>query len=263
MLSSSQYSGLDRAVHNLAFGSSILQEILTDMEKNLFAEQWAGIQVERPIFIASLPRAGTTIILEALHRLPALATHTYRDMPFILTPVLWARVASKFRSQNCSGQERAHGDGLAIDQDSPEAFEEVLWLRFFEEKYSGKSISMWGKKDTNSQFKKYFREHMQKIVLLRHPQDLMGARYVSKNNANIARTQALMKMFPDASVVVPLRNPVEHAISLLRQQKTLLTSIVLILLFANTCMISATLNSVSCIALSSFQGWLKKLKISV
>jgi hypothetical protein len=219
MLSSSQYSSLDRSIHNLAFGSSILQEILTDLEKSLLAKQWANIQVTRPIFITSLPRAGTTIILEALHRLPGLATHTYRDMPFILTPVLWAKVASAFRSQSSPEQERAHGDGLAINEDSPEAFEEVLWLKFFAEKYSDTRIALWGEKDTKIHFERYFREHMQKIVYLRHGQNAANGRYVSKNNANVARTKALKTMFPDACIVIPLRNPVEHAISLLRQHR--------------------------------------------
>ncbi len=219
MLSSAQYSGLDRAIHNLAFGSKTLQEILLDIEKSLCSKQWAGVQAKKPIFITSLPRAGTTIILEALHRLPALATHTYRDMPFIQTPVLWAKLASTFRRQSSPQQERAHGDGLTVNEDSPEAFEETLWLRFFPERYSDKFISLWDEKAVNSCFEDYFREHMKKIVLLRCPLNLENGRYISKNNANVARTEALKAMFPDACIVIPLRHPVEHAISLLRQHK--------------------------------------------
>lgn len=219
MLSSAQYSGLERSIHNLAFGSSILQEILSDIESSLYSKQWHDAKIHKPIFITSLPRAGTTIILEALHRLPNLATHTYRDMPFILTPVLWARVARRFQSQSSPEQERAHADGLAVNEDSPEAFEEVLWLKYFADKYSGESISLWESADIKSSFAKYFREHIKKIIFLRRPEELNRARYVSKNNTNICRIQAINKIFPDAYIIVPLRDPIEHAVSLQRQHK--------------------------------------------
>ena len=89
----SSYSKLDRALHKLAFDSSPLQDILGDMEEGLFARQWREIAIENPIFITSLPRAGTTIVLETLYRISNLATHTYRDMPFILTPVIWQKLS--------------------------------------------------------------------------------------------------------------------------------------------------------------------------
>ena len=62
---------------------------------------------------------------------------------------------------------------------------------------------------------------MQKIVSLRHPQDLTS-RYLSKNNCNIARIGTIKAMFPDSSIIIPLRNPIEHAISLWRQHKNFL-----------------------------------------
>jgi len=84
------------------------------------------VEVEAPIFITSLPRAGTTILLAALNSVPQLATHLYRDMPFVMAPLLWSRLSGRFRKQAVL-QERAHGDGIAIGYDSPEAFEEVIW----------------------------------------------------------------------------------------------------------------------------------------
>jgi hypothetical protein len=46
-----------------------------------------------------------------------------------------------------------------------------------------------------------------------------GARYVSKNNANIIRISTLSKMFPDGIILVPFRHPLAHADSLLRMHK--------------------------------------------
>jgi hypothetical protein len=42
---------------------------------------------------------------------------------------------------------------------------------------------------------------------------------VSKNNGNIARLALLPEMFPECSIVVPVRTPVEHAASLMRQHQ--------------------------------------------
>ncbi len=83
-----KYSTLDRLIHRLAFGHLSLQFTAADIEKYTFASVYEGISTEKPIFITSLPRAGTTLMLEALYRLPSLATQIYRDMPFIMAPFL-------------------------------------------------------------------------------------------------------------------------------------------------------------------------------
>jgi len=60
--------------------------------------------------------------LNALSALPAMCVHTYRHMPFVLCPLLWHRVSRGLR-QESKLSERAHGDGLLVGFDSPEAFE--------------------------------------------------------------------------------------------------------------------------------------------
>ena len=119
--SSAPYSRTDRLLHRLAFHNPILQDMLTDIESRFFAGRWNDYQAANPIFVTSLPRAGTTIVLEVLHRLPSLAVHTYRDMPFLLTPVLWDKLSRGFHHRRAK-RERAHGDGLKVNEDSPEAF---------------------------------------------------------------------------------------------------------------------------------------------
>jgi len=216
------YSRIDRLTHRLAFRSSILQGVLSDAETKLLAGRWIDFQARQPIFITSLPRAGTTIILGALHRLPGLAAHTYRDMPFLLAPVLWNRLSSSFHRRSAV-RERAHGDGLAVNEDSPEAFEEVLWQKFYVDKYKANRIDLWRESDIDARFTKYMRDHMKKIVALRQPQHPLNGRYISKNNANVARIELLRIMMPDAFIIVPLRHPVEHAISMLRQHRNFLS----------------------------------------
>lgn len=189
--------------------------MMADIEESLLDSRWAGIQAERPVFVTSLPRAGTTIVLEVLSRLPCMATHTYRDMPFVMAPVLWERISSRFRRRS-EPRERAHGDGLAVNEDSPEAFEEVLWQRQHPHKYKSGSIALWGAGDVVPEFRELFIKHMRKIICLRETGSACG-RYISKNNANVARIGLLQQLFPDADILVPFRQPIEHAVSLWHQ----------------------------------------------
>ena len=76
-------------MHRAAFAGIGLQKIVADLEDTVFASRFAAISCDRPIFITSLPRAGTTLLLEILSQLPATATHTYRNMPFLLCPLIW------------------------------------------------------------------------------------------------------------------------------------------------------------------------------
>jgi len=217
--STNSYSLIDRVTHNLVFRSNTLQEILGDIEHTFFSKTWENAKVDKPIFITSLPRAGTTIMLESLSRLPGLATHTYRDMPFILTPVLWSKLSQRFHNQSIK-RERAHGDGLLISEDSPEAFEEVLWIKYFPEHYSSEGIVVWS--TGNVDFRDYFHEHLRKIISLRLLESASVGHYVSKNNANIARIKVIKSIFPDAVIIVPLRDPVEQSISLWQQHHNFL-----------------------------------------
>ncbi len=65
------------------------------------------------------------------------------------------------------------------------------------------------------------RDHMRALILAR---GVPGARYVSKNNANVARLPALASAFPDARIIIPLRHPLDQAQSLLHQHRKALAS---------------------------------------
>jgi hypothetical protein len=112
------YSVLDRLLHRIAFSTPSIQLTAADIEKSVFGSVYETFVAAKPIFITSLPRAGTTLMLEVLHRFPSLATHTYRDMPFVMAPILWSRLSIAFR-QGAESIERAHGDGMQFGYDSP------------------------------------------------------------------------------------------------------------------------------------------------
>ncbi len=213
-MGASPYSRLDRLTHRVAFGHRAVQDILAEIEATAFGKLWRDQPLVRPIFITSLPRAGTTLLLEILARLPPVATHTYRDMPFVRAPILWSRLSRRFRADR-DATERAHGDGMMIGADSPEAFEETVWIANFADHYRRRGIRLWH--GSAPDFASDLADHMRRIVVLRLGGISPGARYLSKNNANIARLGVLRSAFPDAHILVPLRDPLAQARSMLHQ----------------------------------------------
>jgi len=211
------YDALDRFLHRMAFASLPIQRDLADIEEKMFARQLSTDDVGPPVFVTSLPRAGTTLVLECIASVSGFATHIYRDMPFLLCPLLWDSISRGFRHKHVD-TPRAHGDGMMIGYDTAEAFDEVLWHLFWPDKYNASRISLWQSKDRSAEFEKFLRLHMRKIVALRAP----GGRYLSKNNANIARTDLLRTLFPECVILVPFRHPIRQATSLLRQHKNFL-----------------------------------------
>ena len=94
-------------------------------------------------------------------------------------------------------KERAHGDGIIISTNSPEAFDEVFWKTF---------------KDNNYEI--LFRKYVA-CVLKKYKKK----RYLSKNNQNIRRISSIYNVFPKANILIPFRNPLQQAYSLLSQHK--------------------------------------------
>ena len=210
----SRYSTMDRILHRFSFASTPVQLAVADMEDRVFAADLKPIQLERPVFITALPRAGTTLLLDVIEAIPEFASHTYRNMPFVLCPLFWNRFSSRFRRPG-EVQERAHQDGMFVTTDSPEAFEEIVWKAFWKHQYEKDRIRPWVQED--SEFFDFLRNHMRKIIALSQTSTDVRPRYLSKNNLNIARIDILLKNFPDAAIIVPFREPLQHAASLLRQ----------------------------------------------
>jgi hypothetical protein len=57
-------------------------------------------------------------------------------------------------------------------------------------------------------------DHLRKVVLLRG-----GARYVSKGNYNVCRIAYLARLLPNTKFVVPVREPLAHVHSLVKQHR--------------------------------------------
>lgn len=213
----SQYSPAEKILHNLAFGSWNMQVSLSDLESKFHEKDLSNINVDKPVFITGLPRAGTTILLEILVGTGEFASHSYRHMPFLLTPIFWKKFSKLFSSAG-ELKERAHGDGIMINFDSPEAFEEIIWKGFWPSRYLKDRIIPWSE-PAYPEFEDFLNEHMRKIIFLQNADSSGQTRYISKNNLNISRINYLRSIFPDSVIIVPFRAPYQHASSLLRQHR--------------------------------------------
>ena len=187
------YSWLEQKLHEFALSSKFMREVTFDFESTNIS---STCENEHHIFITGLARAGTTILLNALYKSDVFASLSYADMPFVLAPNLWSKIS--FIKKDLELKERAHGDGIKVSKESPEAFEEVFWKTF----------------EDDEELKEKFRIYISNIVFKYKKQ-----RYLSKNNQNIRRIELISSIFTKSKILVPFREPIQHAYSLLSQHR--------------------------------------------
>ena len=189
------YSWLEQKLHKFALSSQFMREVTFDFEStNISSSRETGDHV----FITGLARSGTTILLNALYKSNIFASLSYADMPFVLAPNLWSKIS--FKKKDLKFKERAHGDGIKVSTDSPEAFEEVFWKTFNEV--------------DSDELEEKFRVYVGNIVH-RYKKE----RYLSKNNQNIKRVELISSIFTQSKIIIPFRDPIQHSYSLLIQHE--------------------------------------------
>jgi hypothetical protein len=189
---------------------------LGNWETRLLSEQIANVPIERPIYVCGLARSGSTILLEILSQFDDTVTHRYKDYPLLFTPYFWNWFLNHVPARETEAVERTHRDGIMITPDSPEAFEEVLWMAFFPNIHDPTKSSALNDHTNNADFEAFYRDHIRKLLAIRK-----GSRYVSKGNYNITRMEYLLRIFPDARFVIPVREPSWHIASLMKQHALL------------------------------------------
>lgn len=182
------------------------------LETRFVSERIKDVAIKRPIYICGLARAGSTILLEALAAHEATVSHCYKDFPPIYTPYWWNRYLDLVPKREEIPVERVHKDRILINSDSPEAMEEILWMTFFPQSHDPDMSSVLAGFIDNPDFELFYRDHIKKLLVVRK-----GQRYLAKGNYNITRMDYLLKLFPDARFVVPVREPCAQVASLLKQ----------------------------------------------
>lgn len=189
------YSWLQKKLHQTVLSSKFIRETTFDIESLIIPYQ-KDIE-DKHVFVAGLARSGSTILLNAIYDSNIFASLSYLDMPFILAPNLWKKLSKKNIANN-KLIERSHKDGIKISIKSPEAFEEVFWKTFEHSE------------DPKKKFEKFVN-----LVTYKYKRK----RYLSKNNQNIRRVKYLSSIFPNSKILIPFRDPLQQASSLLIQHK--------------------------------------------
>jgi hypothetical protein len=198
----------------LVYSNPRLTRALAGLEDRLLAARLAETSIVAPIWISGLARSGSTILLQVLAGHLDLASHTYRDFPPVLTPYLWNRYLELTPQRAEQPAERSHGDGIMVTSHSPEAFEEPVWMSFFEHLHDPGRSAVLGAATDHPEFERFFRNHIRKLLLVRG-----RPRYIAKANYNTTRLEYLLKLFPDARFIVPVRDPARQIASLMKQDR--------------------------------------------
>lgn len=202
-----------RLLHRLALGSPLLGKMSLEMDSLMSKPRPAPAGPAGPhVFISGLARAGTTVLMRSFYSSGHFRSLTYRDMPFVMMPGLSKRLFGRFYTHS-EARERAHGDGIAVDFDSPEAFEEVFWRTFSGAEYIFEDCLR--PYTVDHEVIEQFRSYVANVV--GSADDPRQQQYLSKNNNNILRLGAIRRAFPSALIIIPFRDPGQQALSLLQQ----------------------------------------------
>jgi hypothetical protein len=113
-------------------------------------------------------------------------------MPFIMAINFCSKI---FTKSNYKKKERFHQDGIFYDLKSPEALDEVFFSTF-----------------SNNEIKQELINFISLILINKNKK-----RYLSKNNLNFKRIELLQEILIDSIFLIPFREPLQHAYSLLNQ----------------------------------------------
>jgi hypothetical protein len=207
------YGAMERWLHRLVLESAAVRRLSFDLETFVLART-AQLARGQPVYLCGLARSGTTLLLRLLNQSGEFASLSFRDMPFVMSPNLWARLSGPWQ-RHAQGRERIHGDDVLVDFDSPEAFEEVFW-RTFDSRLE-QDLECYGAATPDEVVLREFARYrcLVEAVVQRRTGEAQRRRYLSKNNNNLMRLQALCGE-PDATVLVLFREPIAAARSLQR-----------------------------------------------
>ena len=183
------YSKIQKFLHDLVLGNKFINKSVFELEKIIYLKK-KEIKNESHVFITGLPRSGTTSLLKFLYSSENYASLTYRHMPFILSP----NFSKLFQRKNILIKERLHGDGITYDINTPEALDEVFF-------------------NNNDEFIKDELVNYIELILISENKE----KYLSKNNLNFKRINLINSILPYSKFLIPIREPLQHANSLLNQ----------------------------------------------
>jgi hypothetical protein len=182
------------------------------LETSLLAAELGRVLLQMPLWVSGLARSGSTLLHEVIASHPSVATHRIKDYPLVFTPYWWRRATANLRPG--PPRQRPHQDGVLITTDSPDALEEMVWMAFFPRCHDPAVCNLVGAEVRHRPFESFFTAHIRKLLLAER-----ATRYAAKANYHLSRLPYLVRLFPDAKFLIPVRAPASHIASLIRQQR--------------------------------------------
>ena len=202
----SNYSFFEKYLHRATLDSKILNNLLFDLEKIFFLKNES---FENNCFIFGLARSGTTTVLNCVFSTNEYASSVYKDMPFVLSSNLWSKL--KIRKK-IKIKKRFHDDGIFIDLESPEAFEEIFWKFIKNNNYIDND--KLNTHDVNNHEINEFQKFIDLICIKNNKN-----KYISKNNNNLLRFNSLSKIYSKSKFIFLFRDPINQSFSSLNLHK--------------------------------------------
>jgi len=201
----SSYSKAEKNLHKLYLSNYFLSKSSLELEEIIHGSKAKKHPVEEYVFITGLARSGTTALMNKIFATDEYASLQYSNMPILLSPNLWNK------KLKIAKHERAHKDGIIIDGNSPEEFDEYFWKVFLNDSYIKDGLL------PHEVDEKVLKKYLTYVALICHSKG--KKKYISKNNNNILRLSSLAKI-PENQIIILFREPLTHASSLMKLHKT-------------------------------------------
>ncbi len=201
----SSYSKAEKNLHKLYLSNYFLSKSSLELEEILYGTKSQKNPVLQYVFITGLARSGTTALMNKIFGTDEYASLQYSNMPILLSPNLWNKKLKIAR------HERAHKDGIIIDGNSPEEFDEYFWKVFLDDSYIKDGLLPHEASD------KVLKKYLAYVALICHAKQKQ--KYISKNNNNILRLTSLKKI-EGSKIIILFREPLAHASSLMKLNKS-------------------------------------------
>lgn len=201
----SSYSRAEKNLHKLYLSNYFLAKSSLELEEIMHGKKARETAIQEYVFITGLARSGTTALMNKIFSSEEYASLQYSNMPILLSPNLWNK------KLKIAKHERAHKDGIIIDGNSPEEFDEYFWKVFLNDAYIKDGLLPHEVDD------KVLNKYKAYVSLICHSKKKQ--KYISKNNNNILRLNALKKIEGN-KIIVLFREPLSHASSLMKLHKS-------------------------------------------
>ncbi len=209
-MKSSAYSSVDQFIHRLYLCNNFVSKTSFDIEQTIYKKEISQFPLKEIVFVTGLARAGTTALFNAIYATDSFASLTYGNMPFLLMPIIWKQLSKNKKPTELI--ERAHQDGIKVNSESPEEFDEYFWKTMLNNQFI--KTDFLDKHIISNETLTDFDNYMKAVCL-----SSKKSNYLSKNNNNVLRIPSLLNKFPSANIILVYRDPLEHAKSLLKQHQ--------------------------------------------